>query len=144
MLMTLDDFKVQIKTWLKANKHDYTWLASQLNNVSESTIRNWMARKDIPMAKRQELAAVCDIDLEEDPIEDTTDQQPVKHRVAKERPAKEDSPVVVIDDTPVIKASTIQLDIDPIYIHRLEMAAAKQGKTGMDLLEEFFKGLPNE
>lgn len=45
-----EDFKLNIKIWLKANRRDYAWLAENCY-VSESTVRNWMARKSIPRAK---------------------------------------------------------------------------------------------
>lgn len=45
-----DDLKLNIKIWLKANRHDYAWLAENCY-VSESTVRNWMAQKSIPRAK---------------------------------------------------------------------------------------------
>lgn len=44
------DLKLNVKLWLKANGHDYAWLAENCY-VSESTVRNWMARKAIPKAK---------------------------------------------------------------------------------------------
>lgn len=44
------DLKLNIKIWLKANRRDYAWLAENCY-VSESTVRNWMARKSIPRAK---------------------------------------------------------------------------------------------
>lgn len=45
-----DDLKLDVKLWLKANGRDYAWLAENCY-VSESTVRNWMARKPIPRAK---------------------------------------------------------------------------------------------
>ena len=45
-----DDFKLKIKLWLKANNYSYAWLAERCY-VTESTVRNWMARKAIPDAK---------------------------------------------------------------------------------------------
>lgn len=47
---TQDDLKLNVKIWLKANGYDYAWLAENCY-VSESTVRNWMARKAIPKAK---------------------------------------------------------------------------------------------
>ncbi len=46
----MDDLKLNIKLWLKANAKDYAWLAQQCY-VSETTVRNWMAKKPIPKAK---------------------------------------------------------------------------------------------
>lgn len=45
-----DGLKLNVKIWLKANSYDYAWLAEKCY-VSESTVRNWMARKSIPKAK---------------------------------------------------------------------------------------------
>lgn len=192
--MTLDEFKIKVKTWLKANGHDYSWLAKQLNGVSESTIRNWMARKDIPQAKRVEMAAVCDIDIEADPVgplvKDGKEQPQKRHRRTKEeiladkaREAAEKaakSSKEEVDDAskspkPKLESEkpdsvtsknelkqpqttkpsnqsccksiskyTLQLDVDAIYVHRMEVYAAKHGKTGADLLEEFFKSFPKQ
>ncbi len=46
----MEELKLNIKLWLKANKHDYAWLAEKCY-VSETTVRNWMAKKPIPKAK---------------------------------------------------------------------------------------------
>lgn len=45
-----DELKRNVKLWLKANKLDYAWLAEKCY-VTETTVRNWMARKLIPAAK---------------------------------------------------------------------------------------------
>lgn len=45
-----DELKLNIKLWLKANNCSYGWLAERCY-VSESTVRNWLARKSIPAAK---------------------------------------------------------------------------------------------
>lgn len=44
------DLKLNVKLWLKAKGYDYAWLAENCF-VTESTVRNWMARKAIPKAK---------------------------------------------------------------------------------------------
>ncbi len=46
----MEDLKLNVKLWLKANKRDYAWLAEKCY-VSETTVRNWMAKKPIPKAK---------------------------------------------------------------------------------------------
>ncbi len=46
----MEDLKLNIKLWLKANRHDYAWLAERCY-VTETTVRNWMAKKPIPKAK---------------------------------------------------------------------------------------------
>ena len=45
-----DELKLNVKLWLKANNYSYAWLAEKCF-VTESTVRNWMARKLIPAAK---------------------------------------------------------------------------------------------
>lgn len=45
-----DNLKMDIKVWLQKNGKDYGWLAQKCF-VSESTVRNWMARKQIPAVK---------------------------------------------------------------------------------------------
>lgn len=45
-----DELKLSTKLWLKANGFSYAWLAERCY-VSETTVRNWMARKTIPAAK---------------------------------------------------------------------------------------------
>lgn len=49
-----DDFKAQIKTWLRSRGIDYLWLAEQCG-VSENTVRNWMAKAPIPPLKQKLL-----------------------------------------------------------------------------------------
>ena len=44
------ELKRNLKIWLKANNYSYAWLAERCY-VSESTVRNWMAKKQIPAAK---------------------------------------------------------------------------------------------
>lgn len=46
----MEDLKLNIKLWLKANRRDYAWLAERCY-VTETTVRNWMAKKPIPKAK---------------------------------------------------------------------------------------------
>ena len=204
--MTLDEFKIKVKTWLKANGHDYPWLAKQLNGVSESTIRNWMARKDIPQAKRVEMAAVCNIDIVADPVgplmKDGKEQPQKRHRRTKEEiladKAKEEAarqaktasqpvrpepsnntpaqtkdavqqatqpqqkpeekkvqPAVEHKSAPkkqsnnqscaqAVNKYVLQMEVDAVYVHRMEVYAASQGKTGADLLNEFFKSFPQQ
>ena len=45
----MEDLKLDVKLWLKKNKHDYAWLAQRCF-VTETTVRNWMAKKPIPKA----------------------------------------------------------------------------------------------
>lgn len=47
----LNDLKLNTKIWLKAKGLDYAWLAEKCY-VSESTVRNWMARRAIPLVKQ--------------------------------------------------------------------------------------------
>lgn len=65
------DLKLEIKTWLKANRRDYAWLAANCY-VSESTVRNWMARKPIPKAKEfiiRQLIAQKQVEIPSSSIE---------------------------------------------------------------------------
>ena len=47
---TQDEFKMAIKLWLRRQGYDYAWLANQCS-VTETTVRNWMAKKSIPAIK---------------------------------------------------------------------------------------------
>lgn len=66
-----ENLKISIKMWLKAGRHDYAWLATRCY-VSESTVRNWMARRYIPKAKLdiirrlmiQDLSPKCEPSIE--------------------------------------------------------------------------------
>lgn len=49
-----DEFKAQIKAWLRSRGIDYLWLAEQCG-VSENTVRNWMAKAPIPPLKQKLL-----------------------------------------------------------------------------------------
>lgn len=50
MLQSQDELKRDIKRWLKAQHYTYSWLAERCF-VTETTVRNWMARRHIPTAK---------------------------------------------------------------------------------------------
>ena len=50
MTQEQDEFKHRIKLWLKSRSYTYSWLAEKCF-VTESTVRNWMARRRIPAAK---------------------------------------------------------------------------------------------
>ncbi len=45
-----DQLKRNVKMWLKSNSFDYAWLAERCF-VTETTVRNWMAKKKIPDSK---------------------------------------------------------------------------------------------
>ena len=67
----MDDLKLNVKLWLKANRKDYAWLAQQCY-VSETTVRNWMAKKPIPKAKAyiiRELVSKNPVVMPETPID---------------------------------------------------------------------------
>lgn len=49
-----EDFKTQVKAWLKNRGVDYLWLADQCG-VSVNTVRNWMAKASIPPLKQKML-----------------------------------------------------------------------------------------
>lgn len=103
------DLKLNVKLWLKANGYDYAWLAENCY-VSESTVRNWMARKPIPRAK-------------EHIIRQLIAQRPVVMPPAPTTP----SPISVKAETLI----TFRLEQDVRQL--LEEKAFKQGLT----LEEF-------
>lgn len=46
----MDSFKLKVKAWLKSNSKSYKDLA-EICQVTELTVRNWMAKKKIPPAK---------------------------------------------------------------------------------------------
>lgn len=46
----MDSFKLKVKAWLKANSKSYKDLA-EVCQVTELTVRNWMAKKKIPPTK---------------------------------------------------------------------------------------------
>jgi hypothetical protein len=46
----MDSFKLKVKAWLKSNSKSYKDLA-EVCQVTELTVRNWMAKKKIPPAK---------------------------------------------------------------------------------------------
>lgn len=103
-----DDLKIDIKIWLKKNKHDYAWLAEK-SFVSESTVRNWMAQKSIPKAKEHIIRQL----MKETPIV---------------MPQAQPSSAVEVRSETIL---TLKLDTDTR--RRLEDKAFAQGCT----LEEF-------
>lgn len=52
--MDQEDIKVKIKAWLKLHDKSYADLA-QVCQVTEMTVRNWMAKKKIPPAKLESI-----------------------------------------------------------------------------------------
>lgn len=112
-----DDLKLDVKLWLKANGRDYAWLAENCY-VSESTVRNWMARKPIPRAK-------------EHIIRQLIAQRPVVMPAA--------SPVGSAGIS--VRAETlISFKLDQEVRQNLEDKAFKQGLT----LEEFLSSVLNK
>ena len=101
-----DDLKLNIKIWLKANRRDYAWLAENCY-VSESTVRNWMARKAIPRAKEHIIRALIA-------------QKPVL--------MPQPSTVDVTSET------ILTLKIDSDTRHKLEEKAFSQGLTLEEML----------
>lgn len=114
------DLKLNIKIWLKSNGYDYAWLADNCY-VSESTVRNWMARMPIPKAK-------------EHIIRQLIAQRPV---VLPAAPAAS-SPISV-------KAETIiSFKLEQDIRHRLEEKAFKQGLTLEEYLSQMMTKLTEE
>lgn len=52
--MDQEDIKTKIKAWLKLNGKDYADLA-KVCQVTELTVRNWMAKKKIPPTKLESI-----------------------------------------------------------------------------------------
>lgn len=66
---SLKGFKLEVKAWLKTSGRDYAWLASKCY-VSEYTVRNWMARREIPLAKQDIIRRLMERD--QAPLSDTS------------------------------------------------------------------------
>lgn len=52
--MTEDQFKLAVKLFVKQHGYSYADVAS-VTDVSEATVRNWMAKKKIPVVKKKLL-----------------------------------------------------------------------------------------
>lgn len=103
------DLKLNIKIWLKSNGYDYAWLANNCY-VTESTVRNWMARKKIPKAK----------------------EHIIRHLIAQ-RPVVLPGAAAVTPPISVKAETLITFKLEQDVRRRLEEKAFKQGLT----LEEF-------
>ena len=101
-----DELKMNVKLWLKANNYSYAWLAEKCF-VTESTVRNWMARKLIPAAKEH-----------------------IIRELMKELPLSLPSRVVVTEET------RVTLSLDPVTRKLLEKKAFAQGKTLAEFLAD--------
>lgn len=101
-----DELKMNVKLWLKANNYSYAWLAEKCF-VTESTVRNWMARKLIPAAKEH-----------------------IIRELMKELPLSLPSRVVVTEET------RVTLSLDPTTRKLLEKKAFAQGKTLAEFLAD--------
>ena len=109
-----DELKLNVKLWLKANNYSYAWLAEKCF-VTESTVRNWMARKLIPAAKEHIIRSLM-----------------------KEVPLDIPSRVQVREET------LITLSLDPATRKKLEKKAFAQGKTLAEFLADEVPHLGNE
>lgn len=105
-----DDLKLQTKLWLKANNRGYAWFA-ELCSVSESTVRNWMARKPIPQSKAQIIRNTI-------------------HYMSLNLPEKTIPPIRVCEET------CISLQLDSVTRRTLEKYAALQNKSLETFLSE--------
>ncbi len=101
-----DELKLNVKLWLKANNYSYAWLAEKCF-VTESTVRNWMARKIIPAAKEH-----------------------IIRELMKELPLSLPSRVQVSEET------RVTLSLDPVTRKMLERKAFAQGKTLSEFLAD--------
>ena len=82
----MEDLKLDVKLWLKANRRDYAWLAQRCY-VTETTVRNWMAKKPIPKAKAhiiRELISQSPVMMPSMPPIDVTLQTHVMIRLDKD------------------------------------------------------------
>lgn len=112
-----DDLKLDVKLWLKANGRDYAWLAENCY-VSESTVRNWMARKPIPRAKEH-----------------------IIRQLIAQRPVVMPPTSAVATSGISVRAETlISFKLDQEVRQNLEDKAFKQGLT----LEEFLSSVLNK
>ena len=101
-----DELKLNVKLWLKANNYSYAWLAEKCY-VTETTVRNWMARKQIPAAKEH-----------------------IIREMMKELPLALPSRVQVTEET------RVTLSLDPATRKVLEKKAFAQGKTLAEFLAD--------
>ena len=101
-----DELKLNVKLWLKANNYSYAWLAEKCY-VTETTVRNWMARKVIPAAKEH-----------------------IIREMMKELPLSLPSRVQVTEET------RVTLSLDPATRKVLEKKAFAQGKTLAEFLAD--------
>lgn len=101
-----DELKLNVKLWLKANNYSYAWLAEKCY-VTETTVRNWMARKQIPAAKEH-----------------------IIREMMKELPLSLPSRVQVTEET------RVTLSLDPATRKVLEKKAFAQGKTLAEFLAD--------
>lgn len=109
---TQDEFKMGIKLWLRRQGYDYAWLASQCG-VSETTVRNWMARKSIPAIK-----------------------------VAIIRSVMKDLPMIVPRPAMTVREKTIlELTLTPEMREALEAKAAPLGKSVAEFVEDLIQTL---
>lgn len=101
-----DELKLNVKLWLKANNYSYAWLAEKCY-VTETTVRNWMARKVIPAAKEH-----------------------IIREMMKELPLSLPSRVQVTEET------RVTLSLDSATRKVLEKKAFAQGKTLAEFLAD--------
>ena len=101
-----DELKLNVKLWLKANNCSYSWLAEKCY-VSEATVRNWMAKKQIPAAKEY-----------------------IIREMMKELPLALPSRVQVQEET------RVTLSLDSATRKVLERMAFEQGKTLAEFLAD--------
>lgn len=109
-----EDLKLSIKAWLKTNRRDYAWLADKCF-VTESTVRNWMARKAIPAAKAHIIS-----------------------QLVREEPMSLPSPVEVEEET------RVTLKLDALTRRRLEEKAFRRGKSLGEFLADSINELADD
>lgn len=108
-----NELKKSIKIWLKANNYSYAWLAERCY-VSEATVRNWMARKQIPAAKEHII-----------------------------REMVKELPLVLPGRVQVEEETKITLSLDSATRAALEKRAFAQGKTLSEFLADEISRMSN-
>ena len=61
--MDQEELKQNVKSWLKENNKDYSWLA-EVCGVSKNTINNYLARKPIPASKIPVMESIINGELD--------------------------------------------------------------------------------
>lgn len=132
---TQQQFKAEIKSWLKLQGKGYAWLAEKCD-VSESTLRNWLSKKIIPpekIAAIQNITSLLPLTL---PFQRER-QNIYTHTAAPETGERPLTPIdLAIDSSPRIQTQTqITLTLSSSEQNKLEHKAFAQGMTLSEYLD---------